>query len=141
MGISIDDVGKTVVCPKCGKEGTVAIDTFVSKGKRYRYLIVRHDRTKKCIIQRLAPKPIEDAAPKPREGRQNLTQPMTPKPEEPAPKPEGVPKPYQNRFGDTKTAPKLGEEKPCEEALDLVYALFEYYKAQDRFRAFLRGEE
>jgi len=130
VSVTIDDVGKRVKCPRCGEEGVVAIDTFVSKGKKYQYLVVRHGRTKKCVVKRLAPKHTEGVtpkpAPKPGEVHQNLTQPVTPKPEEPAPKP------HQNGFG---------EGKPSEDALRLVYALYEYLKAQDRLRRFLRGEK
>jgi hypothetical protein len=48
-------VGERVVCPKCGKEGIVGVDSFKAKGKGYAYLVVRHyehSRTRRCVIKR-----------------------------------------------------------------------------------------
>jgi len=51
------DVGKIVVCPKCGERGRVTIITAKLEGRVYRYLAVRHPRgagkSKRCIIRRL----------------------------------------------------------------------------------------
>jgi len=51
------DVGKIVVCPKCGEKGRVTILTFKAGGKAYKYLVVRHPRgagkSKRCLIKRL----------------------------------------------------------------------------------------
>jgi len=43
--------GARVVCPKCGREGGVAVDAFRAKGKEYKYWVVRHG-TKRCILKR-----------------------------------------------------------------------------------------
>jgi len=61
----IGQIGQKVVCPKCGKEGIVAIDSFKAKGKVYRYLVVRHyvgSKTQRCVLGRLDGQ-AEDAKP------------------------------------------------------------------------------
>ena len=57
-------VGERVICPKCGKEGVVAIERVGAKGHRYAYVAVRHYgppdwRARKCYIRRVE----EGAAP------------------------------------------------------------------------------
>jgi RNA polymerase-interacting CarD/CdnL/TRCF family regulator len=71
-------VGERVVCPKCGKEGVVAIERVGAKGHRYAYVAIRHYgppewRARKCYIMRVegGAAPSKPAAPqaaaKPRE--------------------------------------------------------------------------
>jgi hypothetical protein len=42
MAYGLEDVGKAVACPKCGKLGRVAIFRTYAKGYRYTYLVVEH---------------------------------------------------------------------------------------------------
>jgi len=46
--------GTRIVCPKCGKEGTVKVETFKAKGKEYKYWVVVHSH-KRCVIGRYVP--------------------------------------------------------------------------------------
>jgi len=43
--------GARVVCPKCGRVGTLKVDSFKAGGKEYKYWVVRHG-TKRCILKR-----------------------------------------------------------------------------------------
>jgi len=83
-------VGEKVTCPKCGKEGVVALERVGAKGHRYVYVAVRHYgppewRARKCYIMRVeggaAPaKPVApQAAPKPREPVKAREEPEPPK--------------------------------------------------------------
>jgi len=42
-------VGARVTCPKCGKPGTVKVETFRVNGREYRYWVVVHSGTR-CVI-------------------------------------------------------------------------------------------
>jgi len=58
-------VGQKVACPKCGKEGIVAVDTFRAKGKTYRYLVIRHymnGKTHRCVIGKLDSEQASESA-------------------------------------------------------------------------------
>jgi len=54
----IEDIGKEIVCPKCGERGKVAVERVNVKGKSYYYLSVRHTlghgRSKRCLMRRLS---------------------------------------------------------------------------------------
>ena len=43
--------GATVTCPKCGRPGVVAVDSFRAKGREYKYWVVRHG-SRRCILKR-----------------------------------------------------------------------------------------
>ncbi len=53
------DIGREVICPRCGRLGVVVKHTVTVKGRRYEYLIIRHyrDRDRKCLIKRLTLEP------------------------------------------------------------------------------------
>jgi regulator of replication initiation timing len=58
------EIGKTVTCQKCGKQGKLVYHTVRVAGKEYTYLAVQHDTvyagkksTKKCIIRLVSVKP------------------------------------------------------------------------------------
>jgi len=43
MQINLENVlGKKITCPKCGREGIVALESFKVGGKAYTYYVVRH---------------------------------------------------------------------------------------------------
>jgi len=69
-------IGQKVACPKCGKEGIVAVDSFKAKGKTYRYIVIRHyinGKTSRCVIGKLDEQ-SENAKPaKPEEQRESIT--------------------------------------------------------------------
>jgi len=50
---TIEDLGKTVECPRCHKPGKLVIDVSRARGHRYYYLAVRHSRDERHIIRRL----------------------------------------------------------------------------------------
>jgi len=58
------EIGKTVTCSKCGKQGKLVYHTVRVAGKEYTYLAVQHEAfyagkksTKKCIIKLVSVKP------------------------------------------------------------------------------------
>jgi regulator of replication initiation timing len=58
------EIGKTVTCEKCGKQGKLVYHTVRVAGKEYTYLAVQHDTvyagkksTKKCILRLVSIKP------------------------------------------------------------------------------------
>ncbi len=58
--IGLKDIGKKVVCPKCGKEGVLRVLRTRKKGKEYWYLVVRHyDENRYCIMRRISIERIE----------------------------------------------------------------------------------
>jgi len=58
--ISLKDIGKKIVCPKCRKEGVVRITRQRKKGREYLYLVVRHyNENRYCIIKRIDIESIE----------------------------------------------------------------------------------
>jgi hypothetical protein len=45
-----------VTCPKCGRQGTIGVDKFLTRGKHYVYLVVRHyerGRVQRCILKKI----------------------------------------------------------------------------------------
>jgi regulator of replication initiation timing len=73
--IGVEDVGREVLCPKCGKTGRVAVHVAYAKGFKYTYLVVEHEerykdrKTKKKHVLKLIGKEKvlrkEEAKPKP----------------------------------------------------------------------------
>jgi len=62
--LEVDDVGKTVVCPSCGRQGVVEVLRVRGRreGQLYSYLAVRHverSKVKRCVIRRLSPEEVE----------------------------------------------------------------------------------
>jgi hypothetical protein len=56
--MSVWKVGERVACPKCGRQGVVAIERVAAKGHHYWYAVVRHYeppdyRVQKCYIRRV----------------------------------------------------------------------------------------
>jgi hypothetical protein len=56
--VGVEDVGREVLCPKCGKVGRVVVFRTYAKGYRYTYLAVEHGEfyrdgktTKKCVLK------------------------------------------------------------------------------------------
>jgi len=93
-------VGERVTCPKCGREGVVAIERVGAKGHRYVYIAIRHYgppdwRARKCYIRRVeeGAAPAKPAAPR---AAANQREPVEtraePKPSKPVPS-EREPKP------------------------------------------------
>ena len=56
-------VGERVTCPKCGRPGILAIDTFRAKGKVYKYWVVRHYEGGRCVRHVIGPVGPEAAKP------------------------------------------------------------------------------
>jgi FtsZ-binding cell division protein ZapB len=64
--ISVESIGKEVLCPKCGKMGKVSVFHTHAKGYKYTYLVVEHEekykdrKTKrKCVIGLIGKKKVE----------------------------------------------------------------------------------
>jgi hypothetical protein len=56
MGMVAWEVGREVLCPKCGQPGRVGVDKFRAKGRVYEYWTVRHyinGRVKRCVVGRV----------------------------------------------------------------------------------------
>jgi hypothetical protein len=56
--VEVWKVGEKVACPKCGRQGVVAIERVAAKGHHYWYAVVRHYeppdyRVQKCYIRRV----------------------------------------------------------------------------------------
>jgi len=50
------EVGREIVCPRCGKAGRVGVDKFTAKGRVYEYWTVRHyeeGKVRRCVIGRV----------------------------------------------------------------------------------------
>jgi len=67
--LEVDDVGKAVVCPSCGRQGVVEVLKVRGRreGQLYSYLAVRHvehSKVKRCVIRRLSPEEVEKHAEK-----------------------------------------------------------------------------
>jgi len=58
------DVGKVVVCPKCGLTGKVVIEVFRKGSRTYYYLavrhVVKHARVRRCWIRRLEEREVSE---------------------------------------------------------------------------------
>jgi hypothetical protein len=56
--MSVWKVGEKVTCPRCGRQGVVAVERVAAKGHHYWYVVVRHYeppdyKVQKCYIRRL----------------------------------------------------------------------------------------
>jgi len=126
VSITVDDIGKIVICPKCGVKGFLEVKTAGAKGRKYRYFVVRHVDGRTHYVRKLTEEEARFS------GLANS-----------AKREESSSLAYNAKrlANSAKPEESLAGEKPSEDALRLVYALVEYLKAQDRLRAFLRGEE
>jgi hypothetical protein len=68
------ELGKEVVCPKCGRKGYVSLNYSYAKGWKYTYLAVAHEAVyggkksvKRCLIKLLKKEPAEKRVEQPEE--------------------------------------------------------------------------